>query len=165
MLRSVSDLRRSTIVTTDGNLGQVGDVLGPERGSRMERTRERRWVTADAVVGEVLRRFPGARQILLQHGGMFHAKTGDMYASFLPLTVAEYASRSQIDIEGLLDLLNAAAETDEFARRPNGSHRSGGRQAGLGRRGSTIGYTGAYREPDGADVDEVVAVQTARGPE
>jgi len=131
----------------------------------MERTRDWRWVTADAVVSEVLRRFPVASQILLQHGGMFHAKKGDLYASFLPLTVAEYASRSRIDVEGLLDLLNAAAETDEFARRPHGSHRPGGRQPGLGGRGSTIGYTGAYREPDRVDVQEVVAVQTARGPE
>jgi hypothetical protein len=131
----------------------------------MERARERRWVTADAVVGEVLRRFPAARQILLQHGGMFHARKGDLYASFSPLAVAEYASRSGIDAEGLLDLLNAAAETDEFARCSNGSHRSGGRQPGRGGRGSTIGYTGAYREPDRVDVEEVVAVQTARGPE
>jgi hypothetical protein len=131
----------------------------------MERMRERRWVTADAVVSEVLRRFPVASRILLQHGGMFHAKKGDLYATFLPLTVAEYATRSGgIDVEGLLDLLNAAAESDEFARRVNGSHRPGGRQPGLGR-GSTIGYTGAYREPDRVDVEEVVAVQTARGPE
>jgi hypothetical protein len=131
----------------------------------MKRPRERRWVTADAVVSEVLRRFPVASQILLQHGGMFHARKGDLYASFLPLTVAEYAIRSGIDIEGLLDLLNAAAETDEFARRSNGNQRGGGRRPRLGGRGSTIGYTGAYREPDRVDVEEVVAVQTARGPE
>ena len=131
----------------------------------MERGRERRWVTAGAVVSEVLHRFPGAGQILLQHGGMFHARKGDLYASYLPLTVAEYASRSGIDLEGLLDLLNAAAETDEFARRSNGGQRPGRRPPGLGGRGSTIGYTGAYREPDRVDVEEVVAVQTARGPQ
>ena len=32
-------------------------------------------------------------------------------------------------------------------------------------RGSAAGYTGAYREPGGVDIEEVVAVQTARGPE
>ena len=32
-------------------------------------------------------------------------------------------------------------------------------------RGSAAGYTGAYREPGSVDIEEVVAVQTARGPE
>ena len=32
-------------------------------------------------------------------------------------------------------------------------------------RGSAAGYTGAYREPGTVDIEEVVAVQTARGPE
>jgi hypothetical protein len=30
-------------------------------------------------------------------------------------------------------------------------------------RGSAVGYTGAYREPGTVDIQEVVAVQTARG--
>src|SRR5712692_2912979 len=118
----------------------------------MERVREWRWVTADAFVSEVLRRFPVASRILLQHGGMFLARKGDLYASYPPLTVAEYASRSGIDLEALLGLLNAAAETDEFARGSYGSHRPGGRQPGLSGRGTTIGYTGAYREPARVDV-------------
>ena len=32
-------------------------------------------------------------------------------------------------------------------------------------RGSAVGYTGAYREPGTVDIQEVVAVQNARGPE
>jgi hypothetical protein len=32
-------------------------------------------------------------------------------------------------------------------------------------RGAAVGYTGAYREPGTVDIQEVVAAQTARGPE
>jgi hypothetical protein len=32
-------------------------------------------------------------------------------------------------------------------------------------RGAAVGYTEAYREPGTVDIVEVVAVQTARGPE
>ena len=32
-------------------------------------------------------------------------------------------------------------------------------------RGAAAGYTGAYRDPGTVDIQEVVAVQTARGPE
>jgi hypothetical protein len=32
-------------------------------------------------------------------------------------------------------------------------------------RGSAVGYTGAYREPGTVDIQEVVALQNARGPE
>ena len=130
----------------------------------MEHARKWRWVTADAVVGEVLRRFPEVSQILIQHGGMFHARKGDLYASFPPMTVAEYASRSGIDVEALLGLLNAAAETDQSVRGSYESPRPGARRPSLSR-GTSSGYTGAYREPVDEDVQEVVAVQTARGPE
>ena len=91
---------------------------GPPSAARspLTRAREWRWVTADAVVGEVLRHFPTVSQILVQHGGMFHARKGDLYANYAPLTVAEYASRSRVDVEALLGLLNAAAETDQSVR-------------------------------------------------
>ena len=32
-------------------------------------------------------------------------------------------------------------------------------------RGTSVGYTGAYREPGTVDIQEVVALQNARGPE
>ena len=41
---------------------------------------------------------------------------------------------------------------------------SAGRRPELIGRGSAAGYTGAYREPGTVDIEEVVAVQTARGP-
>lgn len=42
---------------------------------------------------------------------------------------------------------------------------SAGRRPELIGRGTAAGYTGAYREPGTVDIEEVVAVQTARGPE
>lgn len=131
----------------------------------MEHARERRWVTADAVVGDVLRRFPVVSQILIQHGGMFHAREGDLYASYAPLTVAEYASRSAVDLEALLDLLNAAAETHQSVRGSYESPSKEAHQPRLSGRRTSSGYTGAFREPIDEDVQDVVAVQTARGPE
>jgi hypothetical protein len=132
----------------------------------MERAREWKWVRADAVLSEILRRYPVVSQILIQHSGMFHARKGDLYASFPPLTVAEYASRSGVDVEALLGLLNAAAETAQSVRGSYGCPSPGAHQAGLSGRRASTGYTGAYREPTHEeDVQEVVAVQTARGPE
>jgi len=46
----------------------------------------------------------------------------------------------------------------------NAASESTGRRPELIGRGSAAGYTGAYREPGTIDIEEVVAVQTARGP-
>jgi hypothetical protein len=53
---------------------------------------------------------------------------------------------------------------DEFAHEPGGGPRPGRRPELIGR-GTAAGYTGAYREGGTVDIEEVVAVQTARGPE
>jgi hypothetical protein len=50
------------------------------------------------------------------------------------------------------------ADADELGDEP-------GRRPELIGRGTATGYTGAYREPGTVDIQEVVAVQTARGPE
>ena len=65
----------------------------------------------------------------------------------------------------LKDVPIRGTETDEFVHKPSGSHRPEGRRPDLIGRGAAVGYTGAYREPHGVDIQEVVAVQTARGPE
>lgn len=122
-------------------------------------------ITAASLVNEILGRFPAAGPILLQHGRMVHARKGELYPSYPALTVAEYAALNGVDLEHLLGLLNAAAETDGFTPRADGSPRPGGRRPDLIGRGTAVGYTGAYREPGGVDIEEVVSVQTARGPE
>ena len=48
---------------------------------------------------------------------------------------------------------------------PDGDRPRAGRRPELIGRGTAAGYTGAYREPGTVDIEEVVAVQTARGPE
>ena len=55
----------------------------------------------------------------------------------------------------------AAADLDD---NPGGNHRRAGRRPELIGRGTAAGYTGAYREPGTVDIQEVVALQTARGP-
>jgi hypothetical protein len=50
-------------------------------------------------------------------------------------------------------------------RDDNSASDSTGRRPELIGRGTAAGYTGAYREPGTVDIQEVVAVQTARGPE
>ena len=59
---------------------------------------------------------------------------------------------------------SVTAEADEVADEPGGNHRRAGRRPELIGRGTAVGYTGAYREPGTVDIQEVVAVQTARGP-
>jgi hypothetical protein len=49
-------------------------------------------------------------------------------------------------------------------REDDAASASTGRRPELIGRGSAAGYTGAYREPGTVDIEEVVAVQTARGP-
>jgi hypothetical protein len=56
-------------------------------------------------------------------------------------------------------------DTDELADDQGGRRRAAGRRPELIGRGAATGYTGAYREPGTVDIEEVVAVQTARGPE
>jgi hypothetical protein len=52
------------------------------------------------------------------------------------------------------------SDTDEPGREPGEKRR----RPDLIGRGAAVGYTGAYREPSGVDIQDVVAMQTARGP-
>ena len=54
---------------------------------------------------------------------------------------------------------------DQFTHEPGGNPRPAERRPELIGRGTAAGYTGAYREGGTVDIEEVVAVQTARGPE
>jgi hypothetical protein len=127
-------------------------------------------ITAEWTVDETIRRFPTTGPIFLQGGRLYVAQRGQLYATYPPLTLAEYATHNALAIEQLLELLNAAAKAEEFAQRTGSSSRSEGDESG--RRALTtapigsIGYTGSYRERSEDVVDvSVVAVLEARGPE
>jgi hypothetical protein len=119
-------------------------------------------ITADSTISDILDRYPEAGPILLQHGRMFRAERGRLYAEYGRMSVAEYAAANGIEVERLLKALSAAAETSEIARRQPGGHRP---PSDAFRRGAAIGYTGAYRELHDLDIQSVVTVQTSRGPE
>jgi hypothetical protein len=117
-----------------------------------------RRITADSTISEILERYPEAGPILLQHGRMFKAEKGRLYAEYARMSVSEYAAANRIDLASLLKTLNAAAESSELTH-PTPP------PADAFRRGAALGYTGAYREPRDLDVRDVVTAQTVRGPD
>ena len=84
----------------------------------METETDSKRITADWIVRDVVSRYPTTGPIFLQHGRMFRARAGELYASYdPPLTIREYAVLNRTDVEPLLRLLNAAAEAAECARK------------------------------------------------
>jgi hypothetical protein len=59
---------------------------------------------------------------------------------------------------------DVTADADELAEQPDGTRRRAGRRPELIGRGTAVGYTGAYRESAGVDIQELVAELLARGP-
>jgi hypothetical protein len=117
-------------------------------------------ITANSSIDEVLTSYPETGAILIQSGHLYRARKGNLYLEYPPLTIADYAALNRLDLSSLLRRLEAAAEiaqaSEPFeAPRPSDSVR----------RGSAIGYTGAYRDPGDLDVRDVVAVQNERGPD
>ena len=100
-----------------GLLGHDRRPIG-RRNTAVETETDSKRITADSTVREVVSRYPTTGPIFLQHGRMFRARAGELYASYdPPLTIREYAAVNKIDIEPLLRLLNAAAEAEECARK------------------------------------------------
>lgn len=126
-------------------------------------------ITAEWRVDTTITRYPSTGPIFLQSGRLYVAQRGQLYATYPGLTLAEYARRSALAIELLLDLLNAAAEAEQFAQRTGSSSRSAGGESGWRERTppiGSIGYTGSYRERSGEVVEvSVVSVLEARGPD
>jgi hypothetical protein len=120
-------------------------------------------ITAESQVDETIKRYPSTGPIFLQRGRPYAAQRGP------GLTLGEYATLGGLAIAPLLELLNAAAEAEQFAQQTSRSSRSEGDQSGWRERTTpigSIGYTESYRERSGDVVDvSVVSVQEARGPE
>lgn len=118
-------------------------------------------ITAGSQVDETIKRSPSTGPIFLQHHRPYVAEREP------GLTLGEYATLGGLAIEPLLELLNASAEAEQFARRSSRGSEEG--QSGWRERTppiGSIGYTGSYRERSGDVVDvSVVSVLEARGPE
>jgi hypothetical protein len=120
-------------------------------------------LTPESQVDEILKHYPSTGPIFLQCGRR------DVLQQRPDQTLGEYARLGGVAIERLLELLNAAAEAEQFAQRTAGPFRAGEAQSGRRERTppvGSVGYTGSYRERGGDIVDvSVVSVLEARGPE
>lgn len=132
----------------------------------MDGTERRGVVEAGTGLKEVLARVPDADALLLQHGRLFRARPGELSLDYPGLTTAGYAALNGTALAPLLRLLNAAVEAS-YERGPTRGERPGGNgpRPRPVMRGISSGYTGACREPTDLDLEDVVSVQLARGPE
>jgi hypothetical protein len=127
---------------------------------------EARPITVESRVDETIAHYPSTGPIFLQ-GRPLHVVAPAAYPG---LTLGEYAGGDSVALARLLELLNAAAEGDQFARQAASRPRPQGAASGWRARTTpplgSIGYTATYREPF-AEVVEVamVSVLEARGPD
>ena len=121
-------------------------------------------IAADAKLNEILERYPSVGPILVQAGRGWVNKQGDLYAQFPDLTVAQYAELNGVEVDQVLRLLQAAAESEEQTRKAGG--KPGDDDEVWRRPPLTIGYTSSYDEREGtsAGTVPVVHVQSHRGP-
>jgi hypothetical protein len=127
---------------------------------------EARPITVESRVDETIARYPSTGPIFLQGRPLPVAAP----AAYPGLTLGEYTRGDSVALARLLELLNAAAEGDQFAHHTAGPPRPQGAASGWRARTTppvgSIGYTATYREPF-AEVVEVsmVSVLEARGPD
>jgi hypothetical protein len=93
---------------------------------------------------------------------LFVDQPNSLYAHYPEQTIAEYADRHGIDLAPLLRRLNAEADASASEASQTSTRSRPRRWAPEG----AIGYTGAYVEFEGSDieVESVVASPLARGP-
>ena len=119
-------------------------------------------------LSDVLARYPATGAIFIQHGPLFEVQPGQPSPQYRELTIEQYAARHGLDLLVLLHQLNAEATAADAASRPPGQPSSGrARASRWGPPAAPLGYTGAYRELSGADIESepVVARQSVHGPE
>jgi hypothetical protein len=121
-------------------------------------------IAADTKLNEILERYSSVGPILVQAGRGWVNKQGDLYAQFPDLTVAQYAELNALEIDRVLRLLQAAAESEERTLKTGASPRD--HLEAWRRPPVTIGYTSSYDEREGMSrgTIPVVHVQSERGP-
>jgi len=120
-----------------------------------------RKIDGAANVNDVLRRYPLTGQVFIQHGPLSLEEPGNFYLQYKNETVGDYARRNGVDLQTLLDLLNAVAEAADVEA--TGARR---RPTARGRPpDGPIGYTSAYQElkDSGVETEPFVASLVDRG--
>ena len=131
-----------------------------EQGRRDAKTSR---IDATTKVNDALRRHPRTGEVFIQHGPLSIAEPGNFYLHYPDQTVGEFARRNGVDLEALLDQLNALAEAPDLEAaglkpRPTGRGRPPE---------GPIGYTSAYRELGDSDIESepFVASLLVHGPD
>lgn len=121
-------------------------------------------ITAESKINDVLARHPATAPVFTQGRRLYVDQPRDLYARFPGLTVGDFAGQNDLDLEAVLLQLNALAESQDAARRPDTRATEDAR---VGQFSLTLGYTASYRPREDAVPDRVtvVSVQSARGPE
>ena len=121
-------------------------------------------ITAESTINDVLARYPATAPVFTQGRRLYVDQPNDLYARFPGLTVGDFARQNDLDLGAVLVHLNALAESQVEARRPD-SHAT--EDTRVGHFSLTLGYTASYRPREDAVPDRVsvVSVQSARGPE
>ena len=121
-------------------------------------------ITAETKINDVLARYPATAPVFTQGRRLYVDQPHDLYARFPGLTVGDFARRNDLDPGAVLLQLNALAESQAEAQRPDSRATEDGR---VGQFSLTLGYTASYRPREDAVPDQVsvVSVQSARGPE
>ncbi len=121
-------------------------------------------ITAESKINDVLARYPGTAPVFTQGRRLYVYQRNDLYARFPGLTVADFVRQNELDLAAVLLQLNALAESQAEAGRPDAHATEDTR---VGQFSLTLGYTASYRPREDAAPDRVsvVSVQSARGPE
>lgn len=121
-------------------------------------------ITAESKINDVLARYPGTAPVFTQGRRLYVDQPRDLYARFPGLTVGDFARQNGLEPGVVLLQLNALAESQAEARRPDSRATEDAR---VGQFSLTLGYTASYRPREDAAPDQVsvVSVQSARGPE
>lgn len=140
--------------------------------SAIERLTARGFTAHFGVAGNRLRAFGsgktfGAHEVVIEKYFRFEGVSdpGDMSIVYA-IETRNGTRGSLVDAFGVSSdpSVSAFLQDVPIVRKPSGSHHLEGRRPDLIGRGAAVGYTGAYREPHCVDIQDVVAVQTARGP-
>ena len=106
-------------------------------------------IAASTKVNDVLRRYPLAGEVFIQHGPLSVEQPGNFYLQYPDQTVGDYAHRNGADLRALLDQLNAVAvgaEVEPMGPQPQPTERGRPPEG-------PIGYTVGYRELSHSDIE------------